>query len=267
MGKRVREEPTGGSWLDTYADMVTLLLTFFVVLLSMSSIDQYKFEALVESFASSSNISESATIPSDSTEPYDGPMTMDSLYEQMKNYIDANMMEAQISISNRDGIIYIRFNSQLLFEPDRYALRGASREVLDFMGMTLKLYEDQIKTINFCGHTANTGRQQSAINDWRLSGERAATVATFFEENFDFSKEKMITFGYGDNYPIASNDNEEGRQRNRRVELVIVGTESGRSFDVYGLLGGTYDSDAFPTSDDGTGSPLQEAPYQGEPAN
>jgi hypothetical protein len=73
-------------------------------------------------------------------------------------------------------------------------------------------------------------------------------VATYFEENYDFPKDKMITFGYGDNYPIASNATEAGMQQNRRVELVVVGIESGQAFDVYGLLSGTYDSDIFPAT-------------------
>jgi chemotaxis protein MotB len=175
-------------------------------------------------------------------------MTMDTLYEQIKEYIESQGMDADVSISKHEDIIYIRFSSQILFEPDRYQLVENSLPLLSFVGEVLKLYEEKIRVINICGHTAQTGRVSSTVNDWRLSGERAATVAIFFQDGWHIDKKKMITFGYGDNYPIADNATEPGRQQNRRVELVIVGEESLANFDVYGILGGIFDEEQFPTS-------------------
>jgi hypothetical protein len=69
-------------------------------------------------------------------------------------------------------------------------------------------------------------------------------------EDYGIEKAKMITIGYGDNYPIADNATETGRSQNRRVELVIVGTDSPDSFDVYGVLGGSVSGE-----DEDTGIP------------
>jgi chemotaxis protein MotB len=175
-------------------------------------------------------------------------MNMDTLYEQIKEYVESQGMEAAVSISKQDDIVYIRFSSQILFEPDRYQLVEDAVPLLSFIGEVLKLYEEKIRVINVCGHTAQTGRVNPAVSDWRLSGERAATVAMFLEDIWSFDKRKLITFGYGDNYPIADNANEAGRQQNRRVELVIVGEESLVNFDVYGILGDIFDEEQFPAS-------------------
>jgi len=242
MARKSREEGGGESWLNTYADMVTLLLTFFVVMLSMSVIEAEKFDVLVKSLTPGSE--KGVAQPGNAETVHEQPpmditadiLTMDSLYEYINNYVSENQMEQDISISSAENIVFIRFNSAMLFEPDRYTLLAGSRPILGFIGDVLKLYEDKIKTINICGHTARTGRINSEVSDWRLSGERAATVAMFFEDDSYIDKAKMITFGYGDNYPIADNDTEAGRMENRRVELVIVGKESVENFDVYGML-------------------------------
>jgi chemotaxis protein MotB len=222
--------------------MVTLLLTFFVVMLSMSTIEVEKFDALVRSLNPGSD--KGTADKGESTflieDPQDG-MSMDTLFQLIAERIQESDMQDSISIEKQDGVIFIRFSSHMLFEPDRFNMLQESKPLMEFIGSALKLYEDKIKTINICGHTARTGRINSDVSDWRLSGERAATVAMFFEDYARFDKNKMITFGYGDNYPIADNSTEPGRRLNRRVEIVVVGMESMANFDVYGVLYGTFE--------------------------
>ncbi len=253
MARRKRDEDSGGTWLDTYADMVTLLLTFFVVLVGMASFETETIDILIRSFSGTQALAEGAggaggAYSAGEMSGADTELNMDTLYEKIKDYIESQGMEASVSISKHEDIVYIRFNSQILFEPDRYILVNEAKPLLGFIGEVLKMYEEKIRVINVCGHTAQTGRVKSEVSDWRLSGERAATVAMFFEDDWNIDKQKMITFGYGDNYPIADNATEPGRQQNRRVELVIVGEESLMNFDVYGILGGIFDSNQFPTS-------------------
>lgn len=237
-----------GSWLNTYADMVTLLLTFFVMLLSMSSVDEEKFDAVLASLRS---IGFDAAIlvkvdpdlitqdwdlweelPDDLADP------MDSLFEAVSEFIESNDMSSSVSVSKEGGDIRISFNSAILFEPDQYTMLPASRPLLSFVGEVINLYSEKIKNINIGGHTASTGRTSSTVSDWRLSGERAATVAQFFQDNNYVDKSKMVTVGYGDNVPIADNSTEQGRSQNRRVEIVIVSAAEGEdTFDVYGVIG------------------------------
>ncbi len=253
MARRKRDDDGGGTWLDTYADMVTLLLTFFVVLVGMASFETETIDILIRSFGGAQILEQGAggaggAYSAGEIAGSEAELTMDSLYQHIKDYVESQGMEAAVSISKHEDIVYIRFSSQILFQPDRYVLVEEAKPLLGFIGEVLKIYEEKIRVINVCGHTAQTGRAKSEVSDWRLSGERAATVAMFFEDERDIDKQKMITFGYGDNYPIADNSTEPGRQQNRRVELVIVGEKSLINFDVYGILGGIFDSNQFPTS-------------------
>ena len=250
MARKAREGDSGDTWLNTYADMVTLLLTFFVVMLSMSVIESEKFDILVKSLTPGTE--RGVALPGDAEVYIERPpiegKSMDTLYEMIQTYVLENQMESAMSVSKVEDIVYIRFSSAMLFEPDRYTMLQSSRPLVGFVGEVLKLYEDSIKTINICGHTARTGRINSDVSDWRLSGERAATVAMFFEDESEIDKNKMITFGYGDNYPIADNETEDGRSQNRRVELVVVGVDSLANFDVYGVLSDITEGDGFASS-------------------
>ncbi|MCL1848450.1 MAG: flagellar motor protein MotB [Clostridiales bacterium] len=250
-------EGGGESWLNTYADMVTLLLTFFVMLLSMSSVDEERFDAVLASLRAAgfdaailvqvdpSAITEEMDlwdlIP-DLAETNDDYLSMDSLYEVMNEYISKNDMSSSMTVTKQGNNVHIQFNSAILFEPDQYTMLPASRPLLSFVGDVINLYDEKIKVVNIGGHTARTGRGNTGVSDWRLSGERAATVATFLEDSCGVNKMKMLTIGYGDNFPIADNDTEQGRSQNRRVELVIVSVESEDSFDVYGVMGSSNDS-------------------------
>jgi chemotaxis protein MotB len=242
MARKSRGGDSGESWLNTYADMVTLLLTFFIVMLSMSTVEVEKFDALVRSLnpGNDKGVADAGESNFVVEDPQDG-MSMDTLYQLISEHIEQNEMQSSISIEKQGDVVFIRFSSHMLFEPDEYVMLQESRPLMEFVASALKLYEENIRTINICGHTARTGREYSTVSDWRLSGERAATVAMFFEDYARFDKTKMITFGYGDNYPIADNATEPGRRQNRRVEPVVVGNESMENFDVYGVLHGAYD--------------------------
>lgn len=250
--KRGGEEGGGDSWLNTYADMVTLLLTFFAVLLSMSNTDEAKFNAFIKSFSSlpQSVIDEITSNASTGEDPGIVAVTnIQALYDALTEYVQQNNQSDFVQISKVDDIIYIRFSSMLLFEPDKYILRKDSLPTLDFIGNALKKYEDIIKMVNVIGHTATV--QDGTY--WMLSGERAAVVATHFNFKCGFNPQKLTVVGYGNQYPIAPNDTEENMKENRRVELIIIGSDSMVEFDISDILSQFYDSSAYPTS----GSPSE----------
>lgn len=117
----------GDSWLNTYADMVTLLLTFFAVLLSMSSVNQVKFNAFIRSFSNLpqeeiNEIIENAGLNEEDIEdpadplPSEVEQAMTELYEKLMEYVKENNMEETVSIDKVDDVIYVRFESSLFFE-------------------------------------------------------------------------------------------------------------------------------------------------------
>lgn len=251
MAKKAKKQEDTNGWLGSYSDMVTLLMTFFVVMLSMSSTDTEKVDAVIQSLRAAGY--DSALLipienPGDLTDivtelpgivslPEDA-LTMDTLYEVMSSYVTENGMQSSMTVSRRGELVHIQFNSSVLFEPDRYSMLQGSKPLLTFVGEVLGLYDEKIRAINVGGHTARTGRASSDVSDWRLSGERAATVAIFLEDECGIDRAKMVVIGYGDNYPIADNSTEAGRSQNRRVEIVIVGADTQDNFDIYGVLGG-----------------------------
>lgn len=252
------DEGGGDSWLNTYADMVTLLLTFFAVLLSMSSVNQDKFNAFIKSF---SNLPQEVIddiikgTPGDDPEgngatPSEGDFenSMDQLYKQLTQYVEDNNQEAAVSLSKVDDVIYIRFDSAVFFEPNKYTMRKESYDVISFIGDGLKSYESQIRLITIFGHTATSSGSNNLISDWMLSGERSAVVAKYIEDEKGFDPTKLVIIGYGNNFPVADNATEDGRRQNRRVEMAIIGNKNNTFTNPYDALKDLYDNSQYPSS-------------------
>lgn len=265
MNRKNRGGDGGGAseWLNTYADMVTLLLTFFAVLISMSTVSKEKFNAFIKSFSNLTDeqieeIIENSGYPTDeeltSQEVSDA---INELYQKLLSYVKENGMGEAVSIHKVGDTVFIRFDSSVFFEPDKYVIRQGGYETLSFIGDGLKEYEKMIKVIAICGHTANIGDiPNDPISDWMLSGERSAVVAMYLEDQKKIDPKKMLLLGYGKNLPIADNSTEDGRMKNRRVELAIVSVNSNLSFDpyeglsdLYNLSGGSNENTASGGSD------------------
>lgn len=271
-----RSTPSSGTWLNTYADMVTLLLTFFAVLISMSAVDQDKFNAFIKSFSSLPPEVIEEIInggPDDEGikegEPGEEVVTeMQELFKYIKAYVEENDAEGLVEMSSTDDIVYIRFNSSLLFYPDSYQMTPESYPTLSFIGDAITEFEGKIRTVNITGHTADPENGELRSSGWMLSGERASTVASYFEYDKGFDPTKLVILGYGKHYPVADNDDYEAKKLNRRVELIIVGNDSSANFDIYDTLAEAYAEagvdedeagmDLFDTDGDGTGYKLPE---------
>ena len=252
--RKAPESGGGGSWLNTYADMVTLLLCFFVLMISMSTINEEKFNAFLESFQNIDKEVLEEIIQGTAVGGGDGSgnsqdtteAAMDTLFEKLEEYIEENNMQSSVSIAKIEDVIYVRFDSAIFFKANEYTLREDAYEVLEFIGDGLKEYEKEIKLINICGHTAKPAIEQDPERTWRLSGERAAVVANYLELNKKIDNMKITVLGYGDNFPVESNDTEEGMRKNRRVELVIIGKNSNVNTNIYDALQDLYNSDEYP---------------------
>lgn len=265
--KKIEEEPCG-NWMDTYGDMVTLLLTFFVMLFSMSSVDQEKFDVIVKAFSKMNAETQQiitapvgdgddmATNQGDFPPPgeqldlqKDLPKNFDELYQYLKEYVKQNGMEGSVEVKKGDGAVFIRFEDSIFFNPDSFDLKPTGTDILDFLGNCLKNVEEQILTININGHTAAVPNVENyRISDWRLSSERASSVAIYLEERKGIPPKKMIPIGYGKNFPTATNDTAEGRKKNRRVDMMIISTESNMTDEeiLKTLLAGTFDESKYP---------------------
>ena len=245
MAKKQRDEGGGYNWMDTYGDLVTLLMCFFVMLFAMSSVNEEKWELLVRSFTSRGNESQQLILAPEGegndiaqnkgdASPDDVkidveltlPKTFEELYKYISAYVEENNMQSTVTVEKGgDNSVYIRFQDSIFFEPDSANLKAESAPILEFLGKCLMSVNDQILMTRINGHTANPGPNYNKVSDWDLSSARANTVIKYMEDQAGLSGQKLMSQGYGKWYPIADNATPEGRQRNRRVEMMIISNE------------------------------------------
>lgn len=250
MARRRKTEDSGGSgdWLTTYSDMVTLLLTFFIMLFAMSSVDAEKWQRLVKSFSRTGDeTSQIVLVPEGSGNDIGAnhgevippeedikeidlnskvPQNFDELYYYIKSYVDKNDMEGSVEIQKSDNSVFIRFKDNIFFGSDSAVLKSSGLHVLNYLGDCLKAVEKQLLSIRINGHTAAVpGISNYHVSDRTLSSDRANSVLIYFEKQKLIEPKKLISIGYGKNYPVASNNTQEGREKNRRVDIMILSND------------------------------------------
>lgn len=266
------QENHDNDWLNTYADMVTLLLTFFVMLYASSSVDDQKWQYIYQAFQSRGKyLNEYVDSPEHTTEEgnfikdevSEGaqgsgelPQSFDQLYVYLSEYVKDEQLSDAMSVSKDSAHIYIRFDSSVFFDGNSAELRDEGKRIIDGILPGLKAVKQAIQLVTVSGHTAEG---VSPVNDWELSSDRAVSVVKYMDYKAVLDSSQFRTKGVGPYEPVADNSTAEGRAENRRVELVILKndldiTDPQVMFDIlkydYGLGSDTTDPDA-PIVDEG----------------
>lgn len=239
MARKKKKSGSGGAnWMDTYGDMVTLLLCFFVLLYSMSSIDSEKWELLVKSFnPDATELSQIVTTQgkNDNDYPVEGSMNLpenaddfDKLYYVLSEYISQNNLQGDIELSRGDGFTFITFRDNVFFDGDSFVLKDEGKAVLDEFCNAITDAVDSIEEIQILGHTsqARPDVPNEPISDRFLSSNRATEVLLYIQEKNIIDPAKLVSCGYGQFRPISSFETRESRAKNRRVEILITRTDS-----------------------------------------
>ena len=233
--------------MATYSDMVTLLMCFFVLLYASSTPDETKFQYIFQSFNSQGKfinpfVTEESTPGENKTEEEEGnsdtptntgegthesdeegiglPRNFDELFSWVSATAKSSSFSDKIDVSQTSASrINIRFSNSIMFEGDSAVLLESGKEALRQFMPGIKATGEYIKNVRVQGHTA---QGLSAINDWDLSSARACSVLKFMDFQVILDSNKYIAEGRAQYDPIADNETEEGRNENRRVELIII---------------------------------------------
>lgn len=237
MKRRQKAPEDSSDWMGTYGDMVTLLLCFFVLLYSISSVDQVKWENLVKSMnpeAAETSQIVTDTMEKEGTENVPGANTteidqkFDEMYDNLLKMQDASGEVADIQIAKGEGYQFITFKDNVFFDGDSYVLRDEGKTVLDTFSSVIASASDAIKEIQVLGHTsqAEPNIPNEVMTDRVLSATRSAVVVAYVQQKNIIEPKKLVSAGYGQFRPIDTFDTFEGRARNRRVEILITKTGS-----------------------------------------
>ncbi len=226
---------TGNEWLNTYSDCVTLLLTFFVLLYSMSTVDAEKLKSISRAFSIMSGQSGDTFLEYDmyqGSQPIvggeskventvetneDGNMTM---YQAVKEYAEENGLNTALDITQDERGVVLHLRDNVLFDSGQADLINESKDVLDKINTLISTLPNPIVIE---GHTdnvpINTAKYKS---NWELSTQRAVNVLKYFVEDKNQDPSRFSASGYGEYRPSVENNSEENKAQNRRVNIVIV---------------------------------------------
>lgn len=219
----------GANWMDTYGDMVTLLLCFFVMLYSMSNMDKEKWIALVESFnpdaVTEQNPGGHEVTNELTQEQVDADI--EELYQAMVQYAQQENLTSQISITKGSGYVFVSFDDTVFFDGDSWELLDAGKEILDQVAQSIANVSESIDEIRILGHTAQASadRLNRPEVDRFLATNRAAEVTVYLQEKNIIDPARLVSVGYGQWRPVADNTTADGRAQNRRVELLVTGLD------------------------------------------
>jgi chemotaxis protein MotB len=224
------ECPAGApAWMVTYSDLVTLLLTFFVLLLSMANMDPVKFlevsSSVKDAFGMHAvpsrtdfNIPLITSPPRTPFSPIQQMQTV-QVYERVKAQLEKLELGRDVELIKKDNdTIILRMKDSILFGPGQAKITPRSYPVIRNISNIVRPLPIDMRIE---GHTDNTPYSGELLNNWDLSMARAASVMRFLNQSDLLPLDRMSAVGYGDSRPITPNSNEENKARNRRVDFLL----------------------------------------------
>lgn len=223
-------------WLISYADFITLLFAFFVVMYAVSAVNESKYRVLASSLGDAFGRSSASEVPVPQlpTATLPPEVSQRTLKQQQAIEEQAHMTEVagnlldvmaplvkegKVRVTQSRRGVSIEINANVLFEPGRAELEPQSLAVLRAVANTLK---NEPFNLEITGHTDVVPISNSVFaSNWELSAVRATSVVRLLADN-GIATERLLAIGREASKPIDSNETAEGRARNRRVELMIL---------------------------------------------
>jgi len=240
--KKHEEHVNHERWVISYADFVTLLFAFFVVLFAVSQVDSKKVGRFTQSFNAASQwevlqghgrgllqVDPSQPPPDLTASPQmPPPMALDeqdagpprSLRALLTERLEGKAKLEGLEIEDVHGELVLRLPEHLLFDNAQAVLREEGRAALDAVEDVL---HDRAIRIRIEGHTDSVPIQTPQFpSNWELSTARSMACVRHMLESKRIEPQKLSAAGYGEYHPVGNNETTEGRARNRRVDIVIT---------------------------------------------
>ncbi|HEY6880031.1 MAG TPA: flagellar motor protein MotB [Polyangiales bacterium] len=245
--KREEQHVNHERWLVSYADFITLLFAFFVVLFAVSQVDAREMGRLSKAVQEATNVglfdaqngrsailtaqgsgvplTSAPLVPPPTQAALTGPASIDNIRDQLSKTLSNAIGTGRLALVERGDGLVIRLRDAAFFEPAKAQVRKEVLPDLRSVGQTLRSLENAIRIE---GHTDPTPiRNSNYHSNWELSAARAAAVLDELVRSSGIHESRMSIAGYASQRPIANNDSIEGRSQNRRVDIVVL--DHGRS--------------------------------------
>ncbi len=215
-------------WLLTYADMITLLMIFFIMMYVISNINTQKFQALARvlgsAFGSSDILSNGNAILPEEVNSM-GPINSDTsqlalLQKEIQEQIANEGFAGKASVSLEQRGLVVSIEDTVLFASGSVDLTPQARQIITKLGLTLKPLPNYI-----CieGHTDDVPiNTQQFPSNWELSVARATNVVQELIADCGIDPGRLSATGYSEYRPVVPNDSDEHRQTNRRVDILLL---------------------------------------------
>lgn len=238
--KKQEEEENLERWLVSYADFITLLFAFFVVMYSISSVNEGKYrvlsDTLIQAFKNPPRAIQPVQTGDEMAVGEPSPLSkkkgapsasgaLDTMAREfefaLKNLIDQDL----INVDRSKSWVEIEINNSILYPSGSAQLSESAKPVLDKLAEILNRYPNPLQVEGFTDNVPI--RNERFPSNWELSAARAASVVRLFQQE-GVGPGRMAAIGYGEFRPVATNATPEGRTRNRRVAIVVLADEKAR---------------------------------------
>ncbi len=237
--KRHEEHDNHERWLVSYADFITLLFAFFVVMYSVSQVHEGKYKVLSSSLEAAFRVEPRSLAPIQMGEPGTtagpeaiavlkpaGDAAIQTMAQTLRERLQPLLEQGLLTLRDGKDWLEIAINNRILFPSGSTRLLPDATMLLSLLAEVLGKFPVPIQVE---GHTDNVPIHTPAFpSNWELSAARAATVARLLSRH-GVAPQRLAATGYGETRPVASNDRAEGRAENRRVVLRIFKTSRNSS--------------------------------------
>ncbi|WP_026485730.1 OmpA/MotB family protein [Caldanaerobius polysaccharolyticus] len=221
-------------WLLTYSDLITLLMIFFVVMYSLSSINLNKFAQLANSLGlslgskyvigenSGNSLIDNNLINNNGGKDSNANLKGNNsggVEQKLLSYIESKHLSSYVTLYSDERGVVISLQEPLLFKIGSADVLPQNRKIIDNISQILKTIPNYIRVEGYTDDIPINNEKYKS--NWELSVARATNVIEILVEN-GVNPERLIAVGYGQFKPVVPNTSEENRKKNRRVDIVIM---------------------------------------------